>query len=178
MTPQHVCRGIAILAGMVALFFAYPGLPLVVLVAVLAAFPRTWAPAGLMAVIAVLWLVETEVHPSYLTLPRLCAVALALYYLHLASALAAALPDDARIDRRIFRPVVRRAGIVTGLTLALAALVAAMELLLGTVAVGWGIRVVELVCGFAIVIGAAILLTYLGRRTSAAAPDLGDERVR
>ncbi len=164
--PVLVTRGLAIVSGGVAAALAYPHLsPWFLLLGIgLAAFPRTWAPTALMALVALLWLLESEQQPTMLTPIRVCGLALALYAFHVSSALAAALPHDGHPDRGLFAPSLRRASVVIVLTIAVTLLVMSMEALAHGVAVttvGWA---VELVAGLLLAIAAGFFLIRFGHR--------------
>jgi len=160
-------RVIVCVAGMTAAAFAYPhSLVLVMAAALLAAYPRTWTPAALMVGLAVVWLVQTELHPVGLTTVRLTGLALSLYYLHAGSAFAAVLPKDARSGPAVAWPMLRRVGVVTILTIAVALLVSALESLAGGTTSGTGGWIGELAGGLALAVGGAFFLIHLARRPS------------
>ncbi len=166
MTPGVlVSRIVAWASALAALLFAYPHMPWWMVVATgLALFPRSWAPTVLMVLVAVIWLIATETHPATLTVVRLCGLALALYYLHVSTALAAVLPRDGHAAPGLYRPWLRRIGIVTVFTIATTLLVAAMESLMTsrpTSTVTW---ITELVIGLPLAAGAGLALIRFGKR--------------
>jgi hypothetical protein len=160
-----ITRGIAVLAGVSALFLAYPHPNLLLVVAAaLAAFPRTVAPTILMIGVAAVWLIDTGLQPHLLSPVRLGALALALYYLHAASALAAVLPGEGRTAPGAFRPLMVRAAVVTVLTVAVTLVVASMRSVTGSATTGTGGWIAELAGGLVLAIGGGLFLIQLARR--------------
>jgi hypothetical protein len=160
-----VVRCIAVLCGIAVVLLAYPHIPWwLMLAAALAAFPRTLAPTTLMVGAAVLWLIETDLHPDSLTTARLCGLALALYYLHVSTSLAAVLPSDAHVPSGLLVPWLGRIGVVSVLTVAVAFLVASIESVAGGHSIGTGVWIAELAVGLPLAVGGGLVLIYLGRR--------------
>ncbi len=168
--PQPLTARVVIwAAAAAAILLAYPMpvwlwfVPL--LIAVLpAALPRSVAPMLVMLTVALIWLLRDRVPDGPLDTVRLCGLAVTLYYLHAASAMAAVLPMDANFPPGLFRPALRRAGAATALTIAIGIVVISMHAAVGGHRSGSLTWIGELFGGLGIAGATAVFLIYLGKR--------------
>ncbi|HEY1488894.1 MAG TPA: hypothetical protein VGF84_22490, partial [Micromonosporaceae bacterium] len=142
-----------------ATLLTVPGFPWLVILAVMPAiFVRHSVPDVYLGGVLVVWVLGTDGHPPPTW--RVCALALALYYLHTTAALSAVAPIDANITASTFRSWLARLGVVTMITVALSAMVAALQ----TVAAGDHREVVATYAGLVVLLGVAAYLARVGRR--------------
>jgi hypothetical protein len=159
MMPALIRFGIFV-AGVAALHIAHPATWWVSVLAIVPAmFPRSmWVTFFIL--LAVFWWVDSTATDHRLTTWRLCALAIALYLVHVGCALSAVLPYDAVYTRGVFRPWLVRAGIVSVLTVGFAtvagavphAITTAQPLLPATIG------------GIVLMVATAIFIAYLGFR--------------
>lgn len=107
-----------------------------------------------------LWLVSTDVNPDTVGVWRVCALAMALYVVHVGTALAAVLPYDAVLTPGVFQPWIMRVVIVGVLTTAVGLFIFELK----QVVSGGAGSVDATLGGFVLLITTAILLAYLGNR--------------
>jgi hypothetical protein len=160
--------GLAAVAGL-SLGFARPGMPpgayavLVAVGLVTALAPRTLMPTAVILVSAVGWLISGSDYSAPGGFFRLWALAVLLYTVHSAAAMAAVLPYDALVTAGTFQPWLRRAGLVAALTGLVAFAIAELPGLIG------GHRqVLASIIGLCVTLAIAGYLTMLGRRQTRA----------
>jgi hypothetical protein len=150
-----------LVSAAVATLLAVPRFPwLVVLAVVPAILVRRTVPDVYLGAILFAWILSTHSHGTPADW-RVCVLALALYYLHAAAALSAVMPIDATIAAGTFRPWLARIGTVTVVTVALAAMVAALQ----AVATGERPVVAATYAGLLVLIGIVVFLVRLGGRS-------------
>jgi hypothetical protein len=161
-------RGTILLAAVVAMALAFPPSRLaspVAIVLILASLlpallPRGPAPSIAITLAVVGWLINTALGEASIPVWHVSALAIALYVVHAGAALAAVLPYDAVVAPGTFRPLVIRAGIVSGLTIVVALFVTAIPTFIGKD----HRLVLATLGGFVLMITMAIYLSYLGNR--------------
>ncbi len=154
-------RLVILVAASAALFLAFPvepALQCAIIVPIL--FPRTFLTTAFILLTVLLWLVSTGVAPDRISLWRVCALAIALYVVHIGAALASVLPFDAVLTPGLFRPWLLRILLVSVLTVAVGLFIFTLQQVVsgGTGSVGATLG------GFVLLVTTAILLTYLGNR--------------
>jgi hypothetical protein len=160
LVPNLVRLGVFV-AGAVALLIADPATPWLPVFAILpAVFPRSLWATVMITVTSLLWLAGTSGHSDRLDTWRLCALAIALYGVHVGCALAAVLPYDAVYTRGVFRPWFVRAGIVSALTIVVGFVITALP---QVISAGQPMLIAT-VGGIGLMVATAIFIAYLGFR--------------
>jgi hypothetical protein len=95
-----------------AALFGTPVIALLLLAALPAAWPRTAAVTVFWVVTAIGWILATTLYGGTATLTRLVGLALALYVVHSAAALAAVLPYDAVVESVVLARWLLRSGTI------------------------------------------------------------------
>jgi hypothetical protein len=150
------------MVGTAALFLAnHPSWWLPILALFPALFPRSMAATAFIVVTSLLWVTNTAADPGRLTTWRLCALAIALYLVHVGAALSAVLPYDAVYTAGIFRPWLVRAGAVGALTVAVGFMInVALPRLVST----GQLYIAATIGGIVLMVTTAIFIAYLGYR--------------
>jgi hypothetical protein len=154
-------RVVILAAASVSLLLAFPPVVFLQLLIFLPAlFPRTMMTTVFIGCTVLLWLISSGVNPDTVGVWRVCGLAIALYVVHIGSALAAVLPYDAVLTPGVFGPWILRVVVVAVLTTVVGLFISGLE----QVVSGGSGSIAATLGGFVLLVTTAILLTYLGNR--------------